>query len=247
VSAYRAASSQSTAIRSPYRGESSSRSTSRSYARGESSARNASTSSGVGGSPDKSSVARRTSVRLSASGAGARFSRARRSATKRSMGLLLGADPAGRRGTGNRRSLRRDESPVVPVFRSALDPAAQQVDLRRVQRLPRLRRGHEIVGIGSRDPLQQLAVPGLPRHDGRGSRLGGRHRRIPVIEPQPALALFVVRPVAGEALVREDRTNVAVEIETGVEGGRGRKGAEESAQDRHEREEGVPPHVVSGR
>ena len=124
VSAYRTASSQCIVRCSAYRGEASRRSTTFSYASGAVSARNARVSSGVGGRPVRSSVTRRSSVRLSASLRRRQPSRRSRSWMKL-IDRVLGARCV--RGGGHGRPRHRLIRPMALVDRAFRDPAANRV------------------------------------------------------------------------------------------------------------------------
>jgi hypothetical protein len=77
----------------------------------------------------------------------------------------------------------------------------------------RIGRRHLFRRIVARDPPDELARLGIARDD--GSRAGSRLRvdSFPPVEAQIRLARGLVRPMAGEALVGQDRPDVAAEIE----------------------------------
>jgi len=81
---------------------------------------------------------------------------------------------------------------------------------------------HHLVGIVGKDPPHHFAGIGLARDNRRAARLQLRHGRIAEIEPQLRLPGGVVRPVALEAVLAEDRPNVAREIGTVRPSRRGR-------------------------
>ena len=61
-----------------------------------------------------------------------------------------------------------------------------------------------------------------PSHGGiAGDDRPGGQRRVAVIEPQICLPLVAILPVAVEAVFREDRSDVAVEVNRTIGGGHG--------------------------
>ena len=128
-------------------------------------------------------------------------------------------DPAPRpRPVVNRRQRpvrRGDERPVLGVRGTFGDPALQQVDLRGTEPVAALPLRHPQRFVFLRDPRDQLAGLGLPRHD--------RHRavgelgqgRLAAVEPQPLGAMRFVLPVAGEAVLRQNGPDLAVVIHRG--------------------------------
>ena len=78
------------------------------------------------------------------------------------------------------------------------------------QRLAGFRRRHHFVGIVAGDRADQLALAALARHD---HRVGLAQGAVLEVEPQVGLARLGIRPVAGEAVFREDRQDVAAEID----------------------------------
>ena len=163
---------------------------------------NASTTAGSGGRPVRSRASRRASVRRSASGAG-----------RRPFCLELRqhepvdrvADPCRvlhRRQLG---PLRGNERPVRLILGPVGDPALEHVFLRWVSFLVVAGGGIELLGILGVDPGDQLARFGVAGRDGAG--LDGR---LAAVEPQIGLAGGAVGPVAGEAVLGQDRPDVAV-------------------------------------
>lgn len=112
----------------------------------------------------------------------------------------------------------RFEAPVLAVRGSGNNPAAECFNLLRSQFFVGIRRGHHLVGVFGQDPLNDGTLVGRSRFDGlnpvfhRVSSLGG-------VEAEICLPLFGVEPVTGKAVVREDRPDVAVEIDGLVGGG----------------------------
>src|SRR6185436_7288980 len=109
---------------------------------------NASTSASVGGRPVSVNVTRLINVSLSASGEGARPSRASRA-----------------RRVGNGRPLRRDERPVRSIFGAVLDPLLEDRHLLRRQRLVRRLGRHALVDIRRTDAAYELATGCVAGHD----------------------------------------------------------------------------------
>ncbi len=89
-----------------------------------------------------------------------------------------------------------------------LDPSPDQRDLLGGQMLAALLRRHLQLGVVALDPEDQVAIVGLARHNrsaavlevGEGTFLG--------VEPELGLACLLVRPVAGKAIVREQRPDI---------------------------------------
>ena len=111
---------------------------------------------------------------------------------------------------GNRGPGRGDERPVRLVLRPARDPLLERFLLGGRQLLQRLRRRHHFVRVFGTDAFDEFAFLHIPRHD-----RPGLHRVVPAIDPQIALASGAVRPVTCEAILRENRSNVAVVLELG--------------------------------
>ena len=125
----------------------------------------------------------------------------------------LAACPAARGDRRQRRRGGRDERPVRLPLGALFDPADQRRLLDLVEREVRIGRRHHHLGVGAGDAADQLALGRAARHDGAMARLQRRQRRCLHVEPQPALALPVVRTVALEAAVREERLDVEVEVD----------------------------------
>ncbi len=90
-------------------------------------------------------------------------------------------------------------------LRSRFDPPDQRLDLVLAELPLRIGRRHPQVGIGGRDSLDQLALAGMPGVDDRSGPLGS-------IEAQIGLASTGIWPMTEQAVLGEDRANVAVEI-----------------------------------
>ena len=124
------------------------------------------------------------------------------------------ARPRGILHSRHRGPRRRDECPVAFVFRTLRNPPTKHIDLRRSQRLRAgLLRGHPLVGVVARGALDEFARVRLPRHDRNLAGFRGREGVVFQIQPQLALALRLIRAVAGEAIFRKDRPHIAVEVD----------------------------------
>src|SRR5687768_3680240 len=96
-------------------------------------------------------------------------------------------------------------------LRPLLDPSLDQCDLLGLELLARLARWHDLVFVVSGNALEQRTVTRLTGDDD--------HRLIRLaeeaflrVEPQVGLALVLVGAVAGEAVFRQDRADVAIEV-----------------------------------
>ena len=136
------------------------------------------------------------------------------------LGLQPGEDEAIDRiarpvGIGHGRRLGADdrlERPVLVPGSALVDPAPQHVDLLVVQRLVGVGRRHPQPLVGVRDALKDKAGLGVPLDDWmavrpfpEGALLG--------VEPQPHLPGALVRPMALEAVVRQDRPHLPLEVD----------------------------------
>ena len=103
------------------------------------------------------------------------------------------------------------------------DPAADEFDLGRRHLAIGLGRRHLLVGVMRQQTLQDLALLRLAGDD-RGDAFVGLDRVIADVKPQAGLAVLRVLTVAVEAVLREDRPDVAVEAD--VLGGEARQRSE---------------------
>ena len=94
------------------------------------------------------------------------------------------------------------------------------------------RRRHLLVGVCVADAPDQLAAGGV-------AGLDDAHRLVAQVQPQIPFAVLLVGAVAGEAVVREDRAHVAVEVDL-----RGLLGDQQRGRDLEEREQ---QQAVTGR
>ena len=154
-------------------------------------------------------MTRRIKVVLSASGAGESPSASSRARMNRSISLI---GQAGVLDGGQRGLARRLERPVRRPRRPLLDPAPQHRDLLGRQLLAALLGRHLQLGVVVLDPIDQVALIGLARHDRRLAPLKLGERPFLGVEPQLGFALLIVGPVAGETVVRKDRPDLPREI-----------------------------------
>ena len=118
-----------------------------------------------------------------------------------------------RRRKGHRWAFRFNESPMPLIDRALGDPAPQRLHLLRRDGLVRLRRRHHVVTIFRRDAGEELAGLRFAGDDRRIAGLRRFHRLLPNVQPQFAIALLLIRPMAGKAFVRQDRAHIPVEID----------------------------------
>ena len=136
------------------------------------------------------------------------------------LGLQPGEDEAIERiarpvGVGHGRSIGTDdrlERPVLVPGSALVDPAPQHVDLLVVQRLVGVGRRHPQPRVGVRDALEDKAGPGVPLDD-RVAVRPFRESALLGVEPQPHLPRALVRPMALEAVVRQDRPHLPLEVD----------------------------------
>ena len=120
-------------------------------------------------------------------------------------------DPAP--GVGQRFGNRRLEGPVLLVGRAQLDPKFERLLVLIAQRLLRLCGRHEIVAVVGGDAVPQLALVGLARDDRNLAAFACPIRRVGLVQSQVTFAILRIGTVTGEAVLRQDRPDVAVERE----------------------------------
>ena len=150
------------------------------------------------------------------------------------------------RGRHGRRSRRRMQQirprlairqrlprPMLGIRRARRDPRAHRIDLCARQRHMPFDGRHPLIRVRAHHSRKQLALLGLPRHDGRAATLAALQRTIALVEAQAGLAARGIRTVALKAARGQDGCDIARE----VDGGRGR---------RHRcRRAGVPAYLQS--
>jgi hypothetical protein len=97
---------------------------------------------------------------------------------------------------------------VLAVLSTACDPTFEQILLRIAQSAIGIWGWHQRVRIGRVDPIDQLAFGRIAWSD----RVA-YDRRFPVIEPQIGLPFVGVLSVAVKAILREDGTDVSIEVD----------------------------------
>ncbi len=114
-----------------------------------------------------------------------------------------------------RRSHRFDVRPVLCVCRPFAHPLREELQLARRELFAALLGRHRDVGVVAGDALDQFALVGLPGDDRRVTPQV-LPRAVLGVKPQtvsPPFAFLRVGPVALEAVVGEDGTDVAVEVD----------------------------------
>ena len=142
------------------------------------------------------------------------------STAQRAAGLLASQDelidrvarPAGLLNAGHGRQLRRNEGPVRLIIRAGRHPLPQDFLLLICQRSIRFRGRHDFVLIAREDSPHQLTVPSVAGDNRRITRIGRCQRQLANVQPKAPLASLLVRAMAFEAVTREDRPHVAIEI-----------------------------------
>ena len=126
------------------------------------------------------------------------------------------------------RSRGRNERPMRFILCPLGDPPLEQFLVLGRQWLLDARRRHHLFGIVGKNPVEHDARIDIPRDD--RPRL---HGVIPLVEAQISLAAGAVCPVAGEAVLHQDRADVLVKGEAigrhGTDGNRQRYDACEKA------------------
>ena len=113
----------------------------------------------------------------------------------------------------NRRTHRWHKRPVLVISRALLNPAANLRLLRVAQITVRRWRRHDVIEVGRLDARPDLACLKVERLDRRYAVRGRCIGKLRAIKPQLRLARLLVKPVAGKAVLRQNRTNIAVEID----------------------------------
>ena len=114
---------------------------------------------------------------------------------------------------GHVAALRANLIPMRLPLRSIFNPLFDQRDLLIVQLLVEILRRHPLVDVVRSDAAEQLAFIQLARNNRVPAAVQFSEGTFLIIQPQTRLARPFIRPVAGEAIVREDRANVPVEVD----------------------------------
>jgi ATP-binding cassette subfamily B protein len=109
------------------------------------------------------------------------------------------------------RTIRRDKCPVPLPFRPLLNPAPDQIRLLRRKSFLCLRRRHPLLRIRMGDPPHQLACPRFTRLHNR-TVVGLGEQPFSCVQPQPGFPLPLVRSVAFQAVIRENRQDIQIEL-----------------------------------
>ena len=93
-----------------------------------------------------------------------------------------------------------------------VDPETDRLDLLIGQGLTAT--GHPLLGIVGGDPLEQEALRSVSLHDRRTAKVGTvLERAVLDIQAKSALPTLFIGTVAGKAILREDRADLATEID----------------------------------
>ncbi len=154
-------------------------------------------------------MTRRISRSLSASAAGARPSASIRARTKRSIGLR-GQAACLTAGAGGATGGRNDQCACqsAPCSIQRLRTSISSADSVR----PSDSGWHALGRVLGGDPSIELALLEVSRHDGPCPRFGLAEGAVLRVESEAGLAVAGIGPVALETLVRQDRTDLEVEI-----------------------------------
>ena len=120
--------------------------------------------------------------------------------------------------------LRCHVGPMRGVWGTCGNPLREEFLLRRGEHVVALGRWHHHVGVGLVEAGHEFALLGMARHDRPAAAVEFRDCRVAVVESQAAAAVVLVGPVAGEAVVRQDRPDVPVEVGRSVGGQQGGAG-----------------------
>ena len=128
------------------------------------------------------------------------------------------------------------ERPVVLPVGALIDPAPEELLLMIREALPRVARRHSGQAVPRVHPVDEAAPLRVSRNDGEAAAQIGQSA-IRRVQAQGTHALVFVRPVTGEALVRQDRPNVPVELDGRVRTPRARALRPCSRSDRQDYDE----------
>lgn len=124
--------------------------------------------------------------------------------------------------------LRRLIGPMPLIVGPLGNPSPDPLDLLGAKTRALPRRRHHLVLILTEEPMEHLAGLRLSGHD---RRMTAQVRRgaLKGVEAKAGLALLLVRAMAGNAMIRDQGTNVPIEIEARLSG-HGRRGRESTQQ-----------------
>ena len=102
---------------------------------------------------------------------------------------------------------------MVAPLGTLLDPTPQETLLRLVEVEMGLWRRHDVIGIRREDPLHELRSRRITRFDDPGAILPGLEETLALVEPELGLAGLVIGSVAEEAAIREQRSDLEIEVD----------------------------------
>ncbi len=108
----------------------------------------------------------------------------------------------------NVRPSRRCEGPVRGIIGAGRDPSFEQLFLVFGQATIRLRRRHEFIGIRRTNPGNHRTRVHVSRHNRTVT-----NRSLPIIDAQICLSLIAVLPMTVEAVLSQDWTDIAIEVD----------------------------------
>ena len=112
--------------------------------------------------------------------------------------------------------LRLNERPMFGIARPFVDPAGDQGDLGGLEPFPFLGRRHPGGLIGLVQPRNKLALRRLPRNDRDRPARKLANGLAANVKPQLATPVGFVKAMTSKAVLREDRTDLAVEVDGGL-------------------------------
>ena len=107
------------------------------------------------------------------------------------------------------------ERPVGPVVGPGGDPVGEDPLLAVGEHDLRMRRGHDKIGVGARDPGDEFAVVWVAGHDGPRAAVEFADGLLSQVEPQARLTPALIGPMALETAVGKNRPDLAGEVRPG--------------------------------
>src|SRR5262249_13150425 len=155
--------------------------------------------------------------------------------------------PAGILDHGHRRALWRDQGPVFLPPGALLDPAPDQLDLLGSELASGAGGGHALGGIIGGDAQVNLGLVRLAGDEGTVAVTVAEGALL-CVQPEVCLALRLVGTVTPKANIRQDRADIAVELDRrgGRGGGPGGRGQEEQGAERRGGRRGAPLQPSAG-